>query len=78
MTARLAEARDHRVLLLAPTRKDASTTESLLQRAGIAVILGSAGVRPEVVSGNNMALAVAQHLGTVLGAPGKWIFLIRR
>lgn len=37
MTARLAEARDHRVLLLAPTRKDASTTESLLQRAGIAV-----------------------------------------
>lgn len=37
MTARVADARDHRVLLLAPTRKDASTTSALLQQAEIAV-----------------------------------------
>lgn len=42
----------------------------------IAVMLVAAGVRPEVVSGNGMALSLAERLVPYSGEIGKWLFLI--
>lgn len=43
---------------------------------GAAMIIVSAGLHPEVITEqNHMALALANRLETVLGAPGKWAFL---
>ena len=62
--------------LMSTMRIDLGVAYSLTALFGICIIIVSAGVQPEVVSGNNMALAVADQLVPVLGETGKWIFLI--
>ena len=56
-------------------RADLAVAYGLTAAFGVAIIIVSAGVHPEVVSGNNMALAVADQLVPVMGETGKWIFL---
>ena len=56
-------------------RVDLGVAYGLTALFGIAIIIVSAGVQPEVVAGNNMALAVADQLVPVTGETGKWIFL---
>ncbi len=43
---------------------------------GIAIMVVSAGVKPEVMSGGGMALEVANHMGDLIGPLAKWLFLI--
>ena len=43
---------------------------------GIGIIIIAAGVNPEVISGNKIALVVAERLAFVSGAAGKWTFLL--
>lgn len=43
---------------------------------GMAIIVVSAGVAPEVMSGSSMVLAVAGQMGATLGEFAKWCFLI--
>lgn len=43
---------------------------------GVAVMVITAGVSPEVMSGSRMVLAVAEHLGSAVGGIGKWCFLV--
>ena len=57
-------------------RTDLSIAYGLTGLFGIAIILVAAGIDVESISGNGMALAVADQLIPVLGQPGKWIFLI--
>ena len=56
-------------------RVDLAIAYGLTALFGVAIIIVSAGVHPEVVSGNNMAIAVADQLVPVMGETGKWIFL---
>jgi len=56
-------------------RVDLAVAYTLTALFGVAIIIVSAGVQPEVVSGNNMAIAVADQLVPVMGETGKWIFL---
>lgn len=57
-------------------RTDLSIAYGLTGLFGIAIILVAAGIDVEAISGNGMALAVADQLIPVLGESGKWIFLI--
>lgn len=43
---------------------------------GIAIIILSAELKPEVMQGNQMVLALADKIGETTGASGKWIFII--
>jgi len=43
---------------------------------GVAIIITAAGVKAEAITSNQMALAMAQQIGNVVGPAGKWIFLI--
>jgi Mn2+/Fe2+ NRAMP family transporter len=43
---------------------------------GIAIMVISAGVSPDVLSGSKMVLAVAEQMGATVGDIGKWCFLI--
>ncbi|NBB72540.1 MAG: iron transporter [Bacteroidetes bacterium] len=43
---------------------------------GVAIIITAAGVDVGAVTGNEMALAIAQQIGRVVGPTGKWIFLV--
>ncbi len=43
---------------------------------GIGIMVIAAGVNAEVMTGPQMALGVANHLGSVIGPFGKWCFLI--
>ncbi|MEX2366896.1 MAG: Nramp family divalent metal transporter [Pseudohongiellaceae bacterium] len=61
---------------LPAARVDLAVAYTLTALFGIAIIVVTAGIRPEVVAGNDMALAVADHLQLVIGDTGKWIFLI--
>jgi len=56
-------------------RMDLAVAYGLTAVFGIAIIIVSAGVQPDLVQGNNMALAVADQLVPVMGETGKWIFL---
>jgi Mn2+/Fe2+ NRAMP family transporter len=57
-------------------RTDLAVAYILTGLFGLAVMIISAGVRPEVVEGSRMILAVAEHLESSLGPYGKWLFLI--
>ncbi|UCB53703.1 MAG: Nramp family divalent metal transporter [Thiotrichales bacterium] len=57
-------------------RVDLSVAYLLTGLFGLAVMIIAAGVKPEVVQGSKMILAVADHLETSVGATGKWLFLI--
>lgn len=61
---------------LTTSRTDLALAYGLTALFGVAIVLVAAGVRPEVATGSNMALAVAEHLQSQLGAAGKWIFLL--
>ena len=61
--------------MMSTMRWDLGIAYGLTALFGIAIIIVSAGVQPEVVSGNNMALAVADQLVPVMGETGKWVFL---
>ena len=60
---------------MASMRLDLGVAYGLTALFGIAIIVVSAGVQPELAAGNNMALAVAERIENVLGAWGKWVFL---
>lgn len=57
-------------------RTDLGTAYTLTGLFGLAIMLVAAGIDVEAVTGNGMALAVAEQLIPVLGEPGKWVFLI--
>lgn len=61
---------------LATARVDLGIAYGLTCLFGVAIILISAGVKPEVVAGNDMVIAVADYLQPVLGDTGKWVFLL--
>jgi Mn2+/Fe2+ NRAMP family transporter len=56
-------------------RLDLGVAYTLTALFAMAVMLLGAGLQPEVVSGNGMALALAEQLVPVTGEAGKWIFL---
>jgi hypothetical protein len=43
---------------------------------GLAVMIIAAGVKPEIVQGSKMILAVADHLEASVGTYARWLFLI--
>jgi Mn2+/Fe2+ NRAMP family transporter len=61
---------------LSRSRKDLAVAYILTGLFGIAIMIVSAGVSPEQVTGPLMALGVATHLETVVGPVGKWCFLV--
>lgn len=56
-------------------RTDLSVAYILTGLFGLSVMIIAAGVRPEVVQGSKMILAVADHLETRVGEYGSWLFL---
>ncbi|MEE8342581.1 MAG: Nramp family divalent metal transporter [Gammaproteobacteria bacterium] len=61
---------------LSQSRVDLAIAYGLTGVFGIAVMIISAGVQPDVVIGNKMVLEVANYMGTIAGPVGKWCFLI--
>lgn len=60
---------------LSTMRWDLGIAYSLTALFAISIMLLAAGLKPEVVAGNNMALTVANQLIPIAGVAGKWIFL---
>ena len=60
---------------LGRTRKDLAVAYALTALFGIAIMIVSAGVSPEQITGPEMALAVARRLEDVVGPFGMWCFL---
>jgi Mn2+/Fe2+ NRAMP family transporter len=58
------------------TRRDLTVAYILTGLFGISIMIISAGLRPEVVTGTDMALGIARQLESVAGPFGKWCFLI--
>jgi Mn2+/Fe2+ NRAMP family transporter len=58
------------------SRKDLAIAYILTGLFGIAIMIIAAGVNPEVLTGPDMALSVANYLETVVGPVGKWCFLV--
>jgi len=61
---------------LGTMRWDLGVAYALTALFAMAVMLLGAGLQPEVVSGNGMALALAEQLVPVTGEAGKWVFLV--
>jgi Mn2+/Fe2+ NRAMP family transporter len=61
---------------LRQVRTDLLVAYGLTGLFGMAIIVVSAGVAPEVMSGSTMVLAVAEQMGATLGEVAKWCFLI--
>lgn len=55
---------------------DLITAYGLTGLFGMAIMIISAGVKPEVITGSQMVIGLADQLGTAAGPIGKWIFLI--
>lgn len=58
------------------SRKDLAVAYTLTGIFGIAIMIVSAGVSPETVTGPRMALSVAERLEAVVGPVGMWLFLV--
>ena len=58
------------------SRIDLVTAYVLTGIFGIAVVIIAAGVNPEIVSGGKIVIEIANRLESILGASGKWVFLI--
>jgi Mn2+/Fe2+ NRAMP family transporter len=58
------------------TKKDLGVAYALTGLFGAAMIIIAAGVNPNVMTGDTMALEVAQRIGDVVGLTGKWVFLV--
>jgi Mn2+/Fe2+ NRAMP family transporter len=43
---------------------------------GMAIMIISAGVKAEIMSGSKMVIGLAERLGSIIGTTGKWIFLL--
>ncbi len=61
---------------LTRSRFDLVIAYTLTGLFGIGIMIIAAGVNAEVMTGPQMALGVADHLGSVIGPFGKWCFLI--
>jgi len=61
---------------LRQVRVDLLVAYTLTGVFGMAIMIIAAGVAPEILSGSEMVLAVAEQMGVTLGAVGKWCFLI--
>lgn len=61
---------------MAQSRIDLAAAYILTGLFGIAIMIIAAGVNPEVITGEKMALSVANHLETIVGPVGMWCFLI--
>jgi Mn2+/Fe2+ NRAMP family transporter len=58
------------------SRLDLGAAYVIIGIFGIALIIVAAGVRPELVTGDTMALEIADRIGDTVGSYGRWIFLI--
>lgn len=58
------------------TRLDLGVAYLLTAIFGIALVVVSAGVRPEVMTGSQIALEIAGSIEDTVGPYGRWIFLI--
>ena len=56
-------------------RWDLGIAYGLTTLFAMAIVVLAAGIKPEVVSGNNMAVALAEQLVPYTGPIGKWLFL---
>lgn len=56
-------------------RTDLTAAYILTGLFGLAIMIISAGVKPDVITGSGMVIGLADRLGTVTGPVGKWIFL---
>lgn len=56
-------------------RWDLGVAYTLTGLFAMAIVILAAGIRPEIVAGNNMAVAVADQLVPYTGSYGKWLFL---
>jgi len=56
-------------------RIDLGVAYTLTALFAMAVMILGAGLQPEVIAGNGMALALAEQLVPVTGEAGKWVFL---
>jgi Mn2+/Fe2+ NRAMP family transporter len=61
---------------LGQVRTDLLVAYTLTGVFGMAIMIISAGVSPEIMSGSKMVLAVAEQVGATLGDVGKWCFLV--
>ncbi len=57
------------------SRIDLGVAYTLTAVFGVAIMIISAGVKPEVMKGTEMVIALAEKMGSVSGNFGKWIFL---
>lgn len=58
------------------TRRDLAVAYLLTGLFGIAIMIVSASLNPEMVTGPQMAMSVANQLEAVVGPIGKWSFLV--
>ena len=58
------------------TRKDLTVAYILTGLFAIAIMIISAGVHPDIATGPDMVLGIANQLETVVGRYGKWCFLV--
>lgn len=61
---------------LSRTRKDLTVAYILTGLFAVAIMIIAAGVQPDVLTGPDMALGIANQLETVVGPLGKWCFLV--
>ncbi|CAM2069015.1 Nramp family divalent metal transporter [Sulfidibacter corallicola] len=61
---------------LGPARMDLAVAYGLTGLFGVAVMIVSAGVQPEVMSGGQMVVGVGEHLGRATGETARWVFLL--
>jgi Mn2+/Fe2+ NRAMP family transporter len=57
-------------------RTDLAVAYFLTGLFGAAIMVIAAGVKPGVITGNQMVIGLAEQMGKVVGPMGKWIFLI--
>lgn len=62
--------------MVSTMRWDLGVSYLLTALFAVGVLVLGAGVRPEVISGNGMAIAFAEQLVPYTGEVGKWIFLV--
>jgi Mn2+/Fe2+ NRAMP family transporter len=62
--------------MLATMRWDLGVSYALTALFAVCVIVLGAGVRPEVIQGNGMAVAFADQLVPYTGQTGRWLFLL--
>jgi len=58
------------------TRIDLAIAYTLTAVFGISIMIIAAGVKPEIMNGNQMVVGMADKLESVVGSFGRWFFLI--